>query len=135
MSKRKRSLSVREDNCAEFPFTISYETSDSPAHQKGHKNKKRKYDGQDENNRAQSQISPFNPKGSFKTYETLLKYMRVEHPMLCEKFAALHHIVATAKDKGGTDNAPDLSKKAIVLLKSTRVDVVCLKLGVCPEEP
>ncbi|KAK2926619.1 hypothetical protein FoTM2_013488 [Fusarium oxysporum f. sp. vasinfectum] len=67
MSKRKRSLSVREDNCAEFPFTISYETSDSPAHQKGHKNKKRKYDGQDENNRAQSQISPFNPKGSFKT--------------------------------------------------------------------
>ncbi|EXM13058.1 hypothetical protein FOTG_18472 [Fusarium oxysporum f. sp. vasinfectum 25433] len=75
MSKRKRSLSVREDNCAEFPFTISYETSDSPAHQKGHKNKKRKYDGQDENNRAQSQISPFNPKGSFKTYESMnLKY-------------------------------------------------------------
>ncbi|RYC79020.1 hypothetical protein BFJ63_vAg18101 [Fusarium oxysporum f. sp. narcissi] len=70
MSKRKRSLSVGEDNCAEFPFTISYETGDSPAHQKGHKNKKRKYDGQDENNRAQSQISPFNPKGSFKTSST-----------------------------------------------------------------
>ncbi|EXL89995.1 hypothetical protein FOIG_16727 [Fusarium odoratissimum NRRL 54006] len=75
MSKRKRSLSVGEDNCAEFPFTVSYKTGDSPAHQKGHKNKKRKYDGQDENNRAQSQISPFNPKGSFKTYENMdLKY-------------------------------------------------------------
>ncbi|RYC79229.1 hypothetical protein BFJ63_vAg17891 [Fusarium oxysporum f. sp. narcissi] len=61
--------------------------------------------------------------------------MRDEHPMLCEQFEALHHIVATAKDKGGTDNAPDLSKKAIVLLKSTRVDVACLKRGVCPEEP
>ncbi|EXK77361.1 hypothetical protein FOQG_17920 [Fusarium oxysporum f. sp. raphani 54005] len=75
MSKRKRSLSVGEDNCAELPFTISYETGDSPAHQKGHKNKKRKYYGRDENNRAQSQISPFNPKGSFKTYESMdLKY-------------------------------------------------------------
>ncbi|KAG7413236.1 Chromatin remodeling protein SHL [Fusarium oxysporum f. sp. raphani] len=75
MSKRKRSLSVGEDNCAEFPFTVSYKTGDSPAHQKGHKNKTRKYDGQDENNRAQSQISPFNPKGSFKTYESMdLKY-------------------------------------------------------------
>jgi hypothetical protein len=55
--------------------------------------------------------------------------------MLCEEFAALHHIVATARDKGGTDNAHDLSKKVIVLLKSTRVGVIYLNLGVCSEEP
>ncbi|EXK77692.1 hypothetical protein FOQG_17606 [Fusarium oxysporum f. sp. raphani 54005] len=75
MSKRKRSLSVGEDNCAECPFTISYETGDSPAQQKWPKNKRRKYDGQDENNQAQSQISPFKPMGSFKTHESMdLKY-------------------------------------------------------------
>ncbi|RYC80734.1 hypothetical protein BFJ63_vAg16381 [Fusarium oxysporum f. sp. narcissi] len=61
--------------------------------------------------------------------------MRDEHSMLCEEFSALHHIVATAKEKGGTDNAPDSSKKAIMLPKSTRVGVVCLEPGVCPEEP
>ncbi|KAK2469079.1 hypothetical protein H9L39_19347 [Fusarium oxysporum f. sp. albedinis] len=75
MGKRKRSLSVGEDNCAKCPFTISYETGDSPAQQKWPKNKRRKYDGQDENNQAQSQISPFKPMGSFKTHESMdLKY-------------------------------------------------------------
>jgi hypothetical protein len=54
--------------------------------------------------------------------------------MLGKEFAALHHVVATARDKGGTDNAHDLSKKAIVLLQSTRVGIVDLKLGICSEE-
>jgi hypothetical protein len=75
MSNRKRSLSVGEDNCAKCPFAISYETGHSPAQQKRPKNKKRKYDGQDENNWAQSQISPFKPMGSFKTHQSMdLKY-------------------------------------------------------------
>ncbi|SCV61175.1 uncharacterized protein FFFS_15744 [Fusarium fujikuroi] len=67
MSKRKRSLSVEEDYYAECPFTISYETG----HQRGNKHKKRKSDGQDENNQTRPQISPFKPKGSFKTHKNM----------------------------------------------------------------
>ncbi|VTT62013.1 unnamed protein product [Fusarium fujikuroi] len=67
MSKRKRSLSVEEDYYAECPFTISYETG----HQRGNKHQKRKSDGQDENNQTRSQISPFKPKGSFKTHKNM----------------------------------------------------------------
>ncbi|EWZ28451.1 uncharacterized protein FOBCDRAFT_251731 [Fusarium oxysporum Fo47] len=78
MSNRKRSRSVREENRAECPFTISYATGPSAAQQERHKNKKRKRDGQNDDKRVQIQISPFFPTGSFKTHDTMDLYYTVE---------------------------------------------------------
>ncbi|EXK79066.1 hypothetical protein FOQG_16305 [Fusarium oxysporum f. sp. raphani 54005] len=78
MGSRKRSRSVGEEKRASCPFTISYATGPWRAEQEHPKNKKRKRDSQDDDKRVQIQISPFSPKGSFKTHESMDLYYTVE---------------------------------------------------------
>ncbi|EXL65211.1 hypothetical protein FOPG_18555 [Fusarium oxysporum f. sp. conglutinans race 2 54008] len=78
MGSRKRSRSVGEEKRDSCPFTISYATGPWRAEQEHPKNKKRKRDSQDDDKRVQIQISPFSPKGSFKTHESMDLYYTVE---------------------------------------------------------
>jgi hypothetical protein len=78
MSNRKRSQSVQEENHAGCPFTIFYAQGPLRADEGRRKDKKRKRDGQDDDKKVQTQISPFSPTGSFKTHDSLDVYYTVE---------------------------------------------------------
>ncbi|KJZ76597.1 hypothetical protein HIM_03933 [Hirsutella minnesotensis 3608] len=65
---RKRSRAVTDENRADCPFTVTMVAT--PSYEK-HLPKRRKRDGPDEDKKELVQQSPFDPRGKFKTHQTM----------------------------------------------------------------
>jgi hypothetical protein len=64
-----------QDNAADCPFTASV----VPDKDRDQKSKKRqKTSGQDDEPKINTQLSPFSPSGTFKTYDTMDVFYKVE---------------------------------------------------------
>ncbi|KAM4059486.1 ebs-bah-phd domain-containing protein [Hirsutella rhossiliensis] len=65
---RKRSRAVADENRADCPFTVTMVATPS---YEDHASKKRKRDGPDDDKKELVQPSPFEPRGKFKTHQTM----------------------------------------------------------------
>ncbi|KND90275.1 hypothetical protein TOPH_05085 [Tolypocladium ophioglossoides CBS 100239] len=78
---RKRSRTVADENRADCPFTVTMVSTPSYEERGDHAAKKRKRDshaGPDDDRKELVQPSPFDPKGRFKTHQTMALAYTVE---------------------------------------------------------